>query len=775
MTGTELDRFYYTIDADTSPYLNKMKDLNVAVDGTGGNLQKHLNKSAEGAHALHRGLEVNRRELLYMGREIATGDLARLPSTLILIGTHMAGLTSASILMATAIAAPFALMITAAFQAESAIYRVNRAIAATGNASGVTMSDVLVSSRSAGGDISERAGLDMASRLIGGGSVPGSLLTRGIQASSAYGKLTGEGDDKAADKISEIMRDPAKAAAELHAQLHLLTDAEALRIEGLKDRTAQEKALFDGLIARGKDLEDKTWSLSKTFDGFGAFLSNLWFHTGTSVTGHGRTDAEVMANLDATRASIVHQGSLAGPNALANIDKRRGDLHYKMRMEQEAATKAAEQTAKDQKAEESRSAGALSIQKYRDDVRIAGMAPRDRDLARAKADAARTYQSNLNNPDMVQYAGGIQSGQISAAQAQIAQSRKENLELTQQSAAAEVALAGAYRTSAAAGMAMDATNKAHAEYLKGNINNENAYADALMREAEAQREVKAAQEDLKRGNENDELQLEISLLGIDEDLRNKKIALLRAENQLIQEGWDLSTDAGKSELASRQALVEKNQDLLKLQKDVTQEQQNELSVSRDLVQLLSGGGSLSSLIMKLGVTNPLDNALTKAFTGTAGHAPTAGSMGNIFSKLFGGSGGAGGAGAGMGGFMKSLFAMFGGGGAWSNGVRYAASGMVLGGATAFNAPGGPVIGGELGPNSEALMPLARGPGGVLGVRAHGGGGRPGVTVNQYLSVHPDVSAIARAEVVKMMPSTSAAAVSALDAAIKRGFVPGGNG
>lgn len=80
--------------------------------------------------------------------------------------------------------------------------------------------------------------------------------------------------------------------------------------------------------------------------------------------------------------------------------------------------------------------------------------------------------------------------------------------------------------------------------------------------------------------------------------------------------------------------------------------------------------------------------------------------------------------------------LFAKGGAWDHGVRYAADGMVLGGSTLFNTSGGPVIGGELGANSEALMPLHRDAQGRLGVKAamsggsgnSGGGGRPGITM-----------------------------------------------
>ena len=49
-----------------------------------------------------------------------------------------------------------------------------------------------------------------------------------------------------------------------------------------------------------------------------------------------------------------------------------------------------------------------------------------------------------------------------------------------------------------------------------------------------------------------------------------------------------------------------------------------------------------------------------------------------------------------------------------------AKGGVVSRATAFSMQGGMGVMGEAGP--EAIMPLTRGPGGKLGVAAHGGGG-----------------------------------------------------
>ncbi|HHL20749.1 MAG TPA: phage tail tape measure protein [Aliiroseovarius sp.] len=87
----------------------------------------------------------------------------------------------------------------------------------------------------------------------------------------------------------------------------------------------------------------------------------------------------------------------------------------------------------------------------------------------------------------------------------------------------------------------------------------------------------------------------------------------------------------------------------------------------------------------------------------------------------------------FGGLLGSLV------GGLMNGVTPFASGGVVSSATAFPMRGGLGLMGEAGP--EAIMPLARGPDGRLGVR--GGGGRP-VNITMNIST-PDVEGFRRSQ------------------------------
>ena len=133
-----------------------------------------------------------------------------------------------------------------------------------------------------------------------------------------------------------------------------------------------------------------------------------------------------------------------------------------------------------------------------------------------------------------------------------------------------------------------------------------------------------------------------------------------------------------------------------------------------------GGGRLSTVFRDL-ASSVAGKALNAAITPVTN--AISGSMGGLFGGL-------------AGSVVKALG--FAGGGAFSAGrVRPFASGGVVSGPTMFPMRGGTGLMGEAGP--EAILPLARGADGKLGVAARGGGG---TTVVVNIST-PDVEGFRR--------------------------------
>jgi lambda family phage tail tape measure protein len=91
--------------------------------------------------------------------------------------------------------------------------------------------------------------------------------------------------------------------------------------------------------------------------------------------------------------------------------------------------------------------------------------------------------------------------------------------------------------------------------------------------------------------------------------------------------------------------------------------------------------------------------------------------------------------------LGSNLSLFADGGAFSQGRTTALGGGVVSQPTAFPMRGGTGVLGEAGP--EAIMPLARGADGKLGIRADGGGSGP-VTVVMNIST-PDAQSFRRSQ------------------------------
>lgn len=101
------------------------------------------------------------------------------------------------------------------------------------------------------------------------------------------------------------------------------------------------------------------------------------------------------------------------------------------------------------------------------------------------------------------------------------------------------------------------------------------------------------------------------------------------------------------------------------------------------------------------------------------------------------------------------------GGVWSNGVQMMAKGGLINQPTLFNTKGGYALGGEAGP--EAIMPVAKGKDGKLGVINHGdGGGKKNITINYNITAFDSKS------VEEMVEQNQSIFMNPLNKAIQQG-------
>ncbi|MEL6452020.1 MAG: phage tail tape measure protein [Pseudomonadota bacterium] len=163
----------------------------------------------------------------------------------------------------------------------------------------------------------------------------------------------------------------------------------------------------------------------------------------------------------------------------------------------------------------------------------------------------------------------------------------------------------------------------------------------------------------------------------------------------------------------RESLAATNKDIATLEKGLSS------GLRKAFDGLVFDGASLSDALDALGTSmmNATYNAAIK---------PVTDHMGGLLST-------------GLGGLVEGILP-FANGAPFSQGrVMPFASGGIVSGATPFGMRGGMGVMGEAGP--EAIMPLARGPDGKLGVRG-GGAAQPSVVMN---ITTPDVQGFARSQ------------------------------
>lgn len=295
-------------------------------------LRDAMEEAGGGAEHLGNNVNISRRELVYMVRELISGDWQRLPATFALLSTHMLELSGAAIAAGAGILAIPAALVIVAEKADASLAKLRTSLALTAYASGLSVTQASV----AASQISSQVPMGMfAARNfvagMAGNMVPGSAMVEAGVASGRYSKATGASTEETQKIIKEMFAEPSKSAAELNASMNLLTNSQTRQVEELEKSGEYQKAgqvILDAFSSRAKEAADQAGFMatalsnaSVNLSGFGGWIAHL--------VGAGIDDQTKLDDLKRRRAAVAYQAEHGGApqdERLALMDKRIAEM-----------------------------------------------------------------------------------------------------------------------------------------------------------------------------------------------------------------------------------------------------------------------------------------------------------------------------------------------------------------------------------------------------------------------------------------------------------------
>ena len=258
MADAVIDKLIFALGGDTAPIKGAFAEVEAGAAKTGDTVKQNLGQGFKDAAAqasqgsatlgkflgeagaqaekLGNHIGASRREMVYFVREMATGDIQRIPATLALMASHFLNLSGAAIATGGAIAAPILGLVVATEKANIAIAKLRTSLSLTGNYSGLTLSGAA--------GIASQTGTSNA--IVGSlisNFVPANSMAEAARATnSSYNVATGGNEEETAKIIGKMFSDPEKSAAELNQTMRLLTTAQTEEVSDLQRRGETEKA-----------------------------------------------------------------------------------------------------------------------------------------------------------------------------------------------------------------------------------------------------------------------------------------------------------------------------------------------------------------------------------------------------------------------------------------------------------------------------------------------------------------------------------------------------
>lgn len=208
------------------------------------------------------------------------------------------------------------------------------------------------------------------------------------------------------------------------------------------------------------------------------------------------------------------------------------------------------------KAEKARTPEALAAERAADALAVANKPSTQQAQFAAELAARRTHEANLANPAMTaSQADAIYASDLKAAQAagikandRTGERRERTLDAMKAEADAELTVARAYDQGTAGVERARAVGQAHVALIKGEINDEKAYAAALMQRAFATKAAEVAQKVANDNNQNQGLRRLVATGGNPAAIaavtaRNEALVATQQErdNAVTQDEIDLAT------------------------------------------------------------------------------------------------------------------------------------------------------------------------------------------------------------------------------------------
>ena len=255
------------------------------------------------------------RSLAAVTSNLARGDISGAGSSLLTIsGREIVNLGLLGGAAATA-AAAVAVLVAGVIKGQREFEEIDRLLEATGHAAGLSAEDFTAAGRAIDattGTVGK--GRDALLQLVQTGEKGGQAMVDLGKAAVAMSELTGRSAADVARDLTEVLKNPTKAAADLNAQYHFLTAAEYERIAALQAEGREQEAaallanrLADVQVQRLDDVRERAGWTAKAWKDIKDAVSGAWEEI-KNLDGHdaGKQLEVVTAAIAKLRDSLAH-------------------------------------------------------------------------------------------------------------------------------------------------------------------------------------------------------------------------------------------------------------------------------------------------------------------------------------------------------------------------------------------------------------------------------------------------------------------------------------